>query len=67
MAGPESAPDEIDERGGADDDTSYADTKRKQDEFEQLVREKGDFQEATDAQLRGEEPEDDEPSSNVPM
>lgn len=44
-----------------DPDTSYPESREKQSEFEGLLEEKdGDFQAATDAQLAGEEPDDDE-------
>ena len=41
------------------DEATYADAKRKQDHFEQLLEEHdGDFQAASDALLRGEQPEE---------
>jgi hypothetical protein len=37
---------------------TYHDADREQAEFEGLLEEKGDFQEAVDADLRGEKPEE---------
>jgi hypothetical protein len=42
-----------------DDDDSMAEGIEQQAEFEQLVREKDDWQEAVDAQRRGEKPSED--------
>lgn len=50
---------EIHEEPGPDE-TTYAETREQQAEFEGLLAEKdGDAQAATDAQLAGEEPDDD--------
>lgn len=55
---------EIHEEPGPDEIT-YADTREQQAEFEGLLAEKdGDFQEATDAQLAGEEPAEDSESNS---
>ncbi|QGG93902.1 hypothetical protein [Actinomarinicola tropica] len=44
-----------------DDEMTYAEGREKQAEFEGLVEEKdGDVQAATDAQLAGEEPDDED-------
>jgi hypothetical protein len=44
---------------------TYRDQKEEQVELESLTEEKGDFQEAVDAQRRGEEPSDEKPSSQA--
>lgn len=54
------APEREPARPARDGDQSYADEVEKQERFAQLLEEHdGDFQAATDAMLRGDEPEDD--------
>ena len=51
-----------DNRESAD---TYKEQKDEQVEFESLAEEKDDFQEAVDAQRRGEEPSGEKPSSQA--
>jgi hypothetical protein len=44
---------------------TYKEQKEEQVEFESLAEEKDDFQDAVDAQRRGEEPPDEKPSSQA--
>lgn len=53
-------------REPTEDEITYADTREDQADLQGLVEEKdGDFQEAVDAQMEGEEP--DEPGRNAAM